>query len=524
VQHRLLAILSLILLLGLAACTSQGERTLTIVSGSENKSLEPLLKQFERQQRVRLEVKYLGSVDIMRDLQRGVQCPYDAAWPASTLWIALGDTQRVTKHNQSIMRSPVVFAVKKSVAARLGWLGKDITVRDILAAAEAGSVRFAMTSATQSNSGASAYLGYLHAFAGSPEVLTLAHLQAPQVQEQIRRFLGTVHRQTGSSGWLVDLLSEHYERFDAMVNYEALAIEANQKLVAQGREPLLVFYPTDGLTIADSPLVYIDHQKPQQEKLFLQLQTYLLSDAVQREILKSGRRVGRVGMTLEAVDRRVFNPDWGIDVQRLLSPIPMPSGEVIREALTLFQTAFRKPSLTAYVLDFSGSMRGTGEQQVKEAMRTLLDPDIASRYLLQPSARDVSIVIFFDSEPSAPLRVQGNDPRELRRLLAEIERKGAGGGTNMYKATVAALKLFETYEHELGQYQTAVIVMSDGKSEGSLRDVQRHRLSRDVPVYTIPFGEADPQQMRELAGFTSGRMFDGKADMLQAFREAKGYN
>src|SRR5262245_16834387 len=107
-------------------------------------------------------------------------------------------------------------------------------------------------------------------------------------------------------------------------------------------------------------------------------------------------------MTLEAADRRVFNPEWGVDVQRLVAPIPMPSGEVIREALILFQTAFRKPSLTAYMLDFSGSMRGTGEQQVKDAMRTLLDPDIASQYLLQPSARDVSIVIFFSSEPSTP--------------------------------------------------------------------------------------------------------------------------
>jgi Ca-activated chloride channel family protein len=245
------------------------------------------------------------------------------------------------------------------------------------------------------------------------------------VQEQIRRFLGTVHRQTGSSGWLVDLLIEHYERFDAMVNYEALVIEANQRLVTQGQEPLVVFYPTDGLAIADSPLVSIDHQKPQQEKRFLQLQAYLLSDAVQREMLKSGRRVGRVGMTLEAADRRVFNPDWGLDVQRMLSPIPTPSGAGIREALTLFQTAFRKPSLTAYVLDCSGSMRGMGEQQVKDAMRTLLDPDIASQYLLQPSPRDVSIVIFFNTEPSAPLLVKGIN-RHARGTEAPIPNRGGG--------------------------------------------------------------------------------------------------
>lgn len=38
-----------------------------------------------------------------------------------------------------------------------------------------------------------------------------------------------------------------------MVNYECLVIQANQELEAQGREPLYVVYPTDGLTIADSP-------------------------------------------------------------------------------------------------------------------------------------------------------------------------------------------------------------------------------------------------------------------------------
>lgn len=38
-----------------------------------------------------------------------------------------------------------------------------------------------------------------------------------------------------------------------MINYEALIIQANQKLVAQGREPLYCVYPVDGLAIADSP-------------------------------------------------------------------------------------------------------------------------------------------------------------------------------------------------------------------------------------------------------------------------------
>ena len=242
-----------------------------------------------------------------------------------------------------------------------------------------------MTSATQSNSGASAYLGYLHAFAGKPDVLTREHLQDSEVQDQIKRFLGQVDRQTGSSGWLMEMFLAQYDDFDAVVNYEALVIEANQQLVARGQAPLYAIYPIDGLTIADSPLAYIERGNKAQEQAFLKLQAALLEEEEQKQILQSGRRVGRVGMQLGTADRRIFNPDWGIDVERVLSPITLPSGALIREALTLFQTAFRKPSMTVYVLDFSGSMEGDGEQQVKTAMRTLLDPDIAAQYLLQPS-------------------------------------------------------------------------------------------------------------------------------------------
>ena len=275
-------LLGILLGLCLCACGQQPARQLSIVSGSENKSLESLVKQLGHKHGVDIALTYLGSVDIAHQLEKGTACPYDAVWPASSLWLALGDTQHVVKHSQSTMRSPVVFAVKKPVAERLGWLGKDILVHDILRAAEAGSLRFAMTSATQSNSGASAYMGFLHAFAGNPEVLTLQHLREPKVQEHIQRFLGRVHRQTGSSGWLMELLLTHYEQFDAVINYEALVIEANQQLIAQGKVPLHVFYPADGLTIADSPLAYINHGDAAKEQAFLKVQAALLDDKTQQ--------------------------------------------------------------------------------------------------------------------------------------------------------------------------------------------------------------------------------------------------
>jgi Ca-activated chloride channel family protein len=315
--------------------------TLSIVSGSENKTLEPLLQQFSRQQNIQITMQYMGSVDISHEIAKGAQSEFDAVWPASGLWLSLGDKQGLIKHSRSIMRSPVVFAVKKSIAEKFGWDKKDVTVMDILEATERGDVRFAMTSATQSNSGASAFLAFLSAFAGSPEVLTTEQLNDAQVGNKIKRFLNTVNRSSGSSGWLMEMLRKEYLYYDGMVNYEAVVIELNRKL-APGQEPLYAVYPVDGLSIADSPLGLVDKGDKEKEAAFLQLQEYLLSPAVQDSIQSQGRRTGLVGMQADAAKTGVFNPDWGIDIQRILTPIRVPAVPVVEEALNLYQTSFRE--------------------------------------------------------------------------------------------------------------------------------------------------------------------------------------
>ena len=46
----------------------------------------------------------------------------------------------------------------------------------------------------------------------------------------------------------------------------------------------------------------------------------------------------------------------------------------------------------------------------------------------------------------------------------------------------------------------------------------------DVPVFSIMFGDADPEQLEELAEATNARVFDGREDLIDAFRKVKGYN
>ncbi|MBD3293646.1 MAG: VWA domain-containing protein, partial [Armatimonadia bacterium] len=497
--------------------------TVSIVSGSENKLLEEtVILDFERANRIDVQMHYKGSLDIMRGLREQSLTEYDAVWPANSLWLALGDEHHLVKHEESIMRSPVVLGVKKSKAEQLGWVDAEVTVDDILEAAEAGKLTFMMTSATQSNSGASAYFAFLNAFAGQPEVLTAEHLEDPEVQEKIRRILGEVDRSSGSSGWLKEYFFENYEsEFDAMVNYEALIIEMNQALVASGREPLFAVYPRDGLAIADSPLGYLDRGDPQKEQIFLKLQEHLLSEAAQRKILGLGRRVGLVGMAADASATDVFNPDWGIQPDLVISPIKFPPPKVISEALTLYQTSFRKPSFTVYCLDYSGSMTGEGISQLREAMRTILDQEQAEQYLLQFSAQDSTLVIPFsapeslrDEEPTEVWRVQGNDQEKLDQLLQRISGRQPEGGTDIYTPVMTALELCKDVEAKF----PAVVLMSDGnptagRSMADLREFHAELgTGQRVPVFGIMFGMAEESYLEEIADLTGGRVFDGRED------------
>ena len=214
-----------------------GSTVLRIISGSENAELEPILEEFAKQENIRIEMTYQGSLDIMR-LLGAEEIPYDAVWPASSLWLTVGDTEHRVKHAESISITPVVFGIRKSLAEELGFVGREVSVNDLLQAIQSGELRFCMTSATQSNSGASAYIGFLYALLGNPEVITEEDLQNESLKTQMKELLSGVDRSSGSSDWLKDMFLEG--DYDAMVNYECLIIQATKELAARGDEPCIV--------------------------------------------------------------------------------------------------------------------------------------------------------------------------------------------------------------------------------------------------------------------------------------------
>lgn len=160
------------------------KETIKILSGSENKELSDILDECADETGINIEMTYKGSIDIMHTLQSGAE-EYDAVWPASSLWISLGDTAHIVKYNTSVYTSPVVFGIRKSLAENLGFVGKEVSVIDILNAIRTGQLSFCMTSATQSNSGAGAYIGFLYALLGKTDTLTESDLESETLKHDI---------------------------------------------------------------------------------------------------------------------------------------------------------------------------------------------------------------------------------------------------------------------------------------------------------------------------------------------------
>lgn len=519
---RLLAALALLL----ASCnepTSRASvRPLQILSGSENESLQPLLDEFNSTHGAQVKLVSRGSVEIMRYLEDD-STGYDAVWPANSIWISMGDRSNRVKFLQPVAITPVVLGVRDSLARSLGWVGRELKTAQIAQAVKTGKLRFAMTSATQSNSGAAAFLGFLQAFKGGDDPLQAQDLQDKRLRENVREILKGVNRTSGSSGWLKDLfLASDY---DAMVNYESVLLETNRQLVASGRKPLRILYPEDGLSLSDSPLGFLPSGDTAKQNLFLEFQTWLRSSAVQEKLSASGRRPGVAGAVFTP-DAAVWDTSWGVQPRRILSPFPFPSSEVIRQALNLYQTELRKPSHTVFCLDFSGSMRGPRIEELRRAMRLLLTPSEARRNLLQPASEDTMDFLAFSDRILWRGRAVGSDTASLLAIADSLDRLVPDGGTAIHSVALDAMALFSKRGYE--SHVQSIVLLTDGDSNTGVNELQfaskYQDTRRDIPVFSIRFGDASQVQLDRIASITSSRVFDGTKDLGRTFRQVRGYN
>jgi len=145
------------------------KENIRIISSTDNRDLENILYDYAEENNINISIDYAGTLEIMEKLNSGEK--YDAVLASNSMWLYMLDNIS-TIDSKIISMNPVVFGIKKSKAEELGFVGNEVKLEDILNAIKNGKLKFAMTSATQTNTGACAYLGFLSVLSGNPEILT----------------------------------------------------------------------------------------------------------------------------------------------------------------------------------------------------------------------------------------------------------------------------------------------------------------------------------------------------------------
>lgn len=492
-----------------------------IISSTSTKAMDDEIIDYGKKNGIKIEIEHYGDLEIVDKLNDDSSL-YDAVWISNSLWLYQLENSYLVQNSKSIVIDPVVLGITKSKATELGFVDNDnIYNSDILNAIRGGNLKYVMASVTKTNTGATTYLNFLNSLAGRPEVLTEEMLNNEQLVTDLKDLFSGVERVSGDEDYLRQMyLNGDY---NAIIDYESSLISLNKELIKKKKEPLYLIYPVDGVALNDMPFGYIvnDSNDTKTKEQFESIQSYLRSDEAIKKMEDKGYRSWYGGTNPDA-NKKVFNPEWGIDTSKYLKDMKYPSKKVISSAINLYIEALRKPTHVVFCLDVSGSMYGEGLEELQEAMNYILDYKQASEDNLQFSEKDkITIVTFRDEVDEVSDTKYGNETEDVIKYINELE---AYGGTNIHDSSIEGLKILKK---ESDDYTKTIILLTDGYSNNgyysSLKNYyEKNKL--DIPIYSITFGDSDDYQLNDIANLTNAKVFDGKSGLKKAFAEVRSYN
>jgi Ca-activated chloride channel family protein len=224
----------------------------------------------------------------------------------------------------------------------------------------------------------------------------------------------------------------------------------------------------------------------------------------------------------------------------MLSELPFPGHiEVVNALLLSYLNDQRRPAHAFFVLDVSGSMEGERIGALRQAIASLAgqDQSLTGRFARFQNRERISFIPF-SSEVESDLLKQaemGDTPARNDAALNDIRtysgRLETRGGTALYDALAEAYRRAAVAMQTDPQRYYTIVAMTDGHSNEGM-NLEDFRLFyaglpeplRQVRVFTVLFGKADSNEMRELAELTGGRMFDSrKVSLAGIFKGIRGY-
>ncbi|MFD3619417.1 substrate-binding domain-containing protein [Streptomyces sp. NPDC058676] len=503
----------------LSACTGDGdggdERVrLRVLASPDLAVLTPLLDELADETGVELDLDPRADAETRLAASR---TGYDLAWLSSDRYLLLRDKRSAQAMQRTpTMTSPVVIGLAPDTARalRAGVPGSRLTWADVADAAAKGEVRFGMADPRNAGSGLAALVGVATAAAGTGAALRTEDVSC----DRLRGFRSGQTLTAATSPALVDSYAAHQDRADALIAYESdlLALNDSGRL----KEKLTVVRPEDGMILSDFPLLLLD---PSRRAAYDKVTEWLRRDAVQEEIMHSTLRrpvsaaVPRDAPLRAPIGNALYFPDQPAVLERLLADYGDPN--------------HRTAGQVVFLLDFSGSMRGTRMAALREAFAGLSGADSSATGKFTRFYRGEHLtVVRFGGRVLEERTVTVNGPKDLDALSDTVARGGYGDATAVWSALDHGYRTAADAVAADPGRSVSVVLMTDGENNAGLTypEFVRHyealpAAAREVPTYSVHFGEADAGELRRAAAKTGGRMVDADDSSLsEAFKEIRG--
>jgi Ca-activated chloride channel family protein len=416
----------------------------------------------------------------------------------------------------SVVTSPLVIALWRSVAESLGWPGLPLGWLDIgsLAAdpsawsyysgGEYGdSLRLGHTHPGLSGSGASALLAIVQAAQSKTDAVTSVDIQQPIVQASVSAFEAAVTTFSSSTGDLGRTMA------DRGIQYLGAGVMYESDVVTNGNGDIVPIYPLEGTFVATHPACLNSELNGTARDAALQFRDYLLDEEAQQLAVSNGLRP----VNTKAILGPPLDETRGVDLNQpeiVFSPPPVAS---IYAAQDLWQSA-RKDINLVMLLDVSGSMDGSKIENMRDA---------AVQFIEQMGDDDQVTIIAFSDVLQMISKPQQVGPARSQ-IIAAIEDLESEGDTALYDAIgEGALIIGDTTSPN---FANALVVLTDGMDTYSSRYGFDQRLidmaaDNDTTVFAIAYGgDADNEMLSQLAFGANGNFFLGdEANIVAIYNE-----
>jgi Ca-activated chloride channel family protein len=444
---------------------------------------------------------------------------FQALSPDSSIWLDQLDRQYQAAQNTSAglvgqtvryAVSPVVIAMWRDAAQRLGWSQRSIGWNDLLNEASLNKDFKWSHPSTSSASGLLATLAEFYAATGKTRGLTVDDVKSPQAQQYVNALEKTVRYYGEGEASIAQNVAEKGRAYlDAFVASEQIVINTNQ----QPGVDLVAIYPNEGSLWQDHPLALLEAPglSDLNRETFSAFANYITSSEAQQAILAKGYRPADLNIKLDGASSPI-NASNGADPTQPQTSLQVPAAavlDVVRESWL----ANKRRTNVMLVVDTSGSMAGEKLENVKEALTTFLDQ-------IKNNDERVGLIEFYNDVTE---RVKINELRNNRSaLVRSVETLEADGNTALLDGVGAAYERLQQLDDP--SRINAIVVMTDGKENASALSLKQlvARLqdgnANGVPVviFSVAYGnDADMDVLQAISDATGGQTLVGSPETIR---------